>query len=302
MRLQVGAGLQHSLDDAKQHEILGTVMKPRLQNGDFAGAVNDGSVAILRAIRGEPFSGSGMTVAQRSAAPARVCISGPVYWVLAIIIAVILWIVERVLGIAWRRRYNNYYDDNQTFSSSSAVRRAAAAAHPTRGERHQNMKTRLKIGFAFASICLTGAVTPAPPPTPKPDLVVLEFTRLPDVNIQACAAGQQMYRFSVTVKNIGNAPSPSSEALGGKALVQVRDTANPDWANAASLNALAPGATQKIVIPILYYSATPEYMMQEHRFMAVVDPLFVVSESNESNNGSHDIMVVAPQACSHIPQ
>lgn len=165
------------------------------------------------------------------------------------------------------------------------------------------MKNKLKIGFAVASICLTGAVTPAPPPpSPKPDLVVLDFTRLPDVNIQACAAGQQMYRFSVTVKNIGNAPSPSSVSLGGKALVQVRDTANPDWANAASLNALAPGATQKVVIPILYYSATPEYMMQEHRFIPVVDPFFVAGESNKSNNVGHDILVIAPQACSHIPQ
>ncbi len=121
MRLQVGAGLQSSLTDAKAHEILGSVMKPRLQNGDFAGAVNDGAAAVLNTIRGEPFRGTGKTVAQRSATVRRSRVSTPVIMVLAAIGAIGLWIVERFFGIGFgRRRRYDYYDDQMTDTSSSS--------------------------------------------------------------------------------------------------------------------------------------------------------------------------------------
>jgi uncharacterized membrane protein YgcG len=69
---------------------------PRLQNGDFARAVNDGT---------------GQTVAQK-ASGARTPISKPVIWILTIVAAVVLWVVERALGIGpWRRRPYGYYDD-----------------------------------------------------------------------------------------------------------------------------------------------------------------------------------------------
>jgi hypothetical protein len=39
------------------------------------------------------------------AAPARINMSRPIYWVLVVIVAVILGIIERVTGIGpWRRR------------------------------------------------------------------------------------------------------------------------------------------------------------------------------------------------------
>jgi uncharacterized protein len=64
MRIEVGYGLEGSLTDAKSKLITSSIMKPRLRNGDYAGAVEQGVAAILNTIKGEPFRGSGHTAAE----------------------------------------------------------------------------------------------------------------------------------------------------------------------------------------------------------------------------------------------
>jgi uncharacterized protein len=64
MRIEVGYGLEGSLTDAKSKLITSEIMKPRLQQGDYAGAVEHGVEAILNTIGGESYKGSGHSVAE----------------------------------------------------------------------------------------------------------------------------------------------------------------------------------------------------------------------------------------------
>ena len=67
MRIEVGYGLEGSLTDAKSKLITSTIVKPRLQSGDYNGAVEHGVEAILNTIGSESYKGSGHTVAEASA-------------------------------------------------------------------------------------------------------------------------------------------------------------------------------------------------------------------------------------------
>jgi hypothetical protein len=130
----------------------------------------------------------------------------------------------------------------------------------------------------------------------KPDLVVTEFGMK---KWGPCEAGSAVYTFQVTVKNIGAAPSPSSASLGNKALVQAMASDYPGWGNGALLNALAPGASETVDIPVYYLQADPGFMVTHapHPFNAIADPLGLVNESNEGNNTKGPINMGAPQKC-----
>jgi uncharacterized protein len=64
MRIEVGSGLEGSLTDAKSKLITSTIIKPRLQSGDYPGAVEHGVEAILNSIGGESYKGNGHTVTE----------------------------------------------------------------------------------------------------------------------------------------------------------------------------------------------------------------------------------------------
>ena len=66
MRIEVGYGLESTLTDAKAKRITSTVIKPLIQKGDTAGAIEAGAEAMLAAIRGSEFQGTGTTHAQAS--------------------------------------------------------------------------------------------------------------------------------------------------------------------------------------------------------------------------------------------
>jgi hypothetical protein len=134
----------------------------------------------------------------------------------------------------------------------------------------------------------------------KPDLVVTEFGMK---KWGACKAQSAVYTFQVTVKNQGSAPSPSSASLGNKALVQAMASDYPGWGNGAMLNALAPGASQTVDIPVYYLQADPGFMVTHapHPFNAIADPLGLVNESNEGNNTKGPINMGAPKDCPKPP-
>jgi hypothetical protein len=135
----------------------------------------------------------------------------------------------------------------------------------------------------------------------KPDLVVTEFGMK---KWGKCEPHSAVYTFQVTVKNIGTAPSPSSASLGNKALVQAMASDYPGWGNGAFLNALAPGASETVDIPVYYLMADPGFMVTHapHPFNAIADPLGLVAESNEGNNTKGPIKMGAPQNCPKPPQ
>jgi uncharacterized protein len=68
MRIEVGYGLEGSLTDAKSKLITSTIMKPRLQAGDYPGAVEHGVEAILNTIGSESYKGGGHSVSEANAA------------------------------------------------------------------------------------------------------------------------------------------------------------------------------------------------------------------------------------------
>ena len=99
MRIEVGYGLEGSLTDAKSKWITSTVIKPRFQSGDIAGGINNGIDAMLAAVRGEVYRGTGRTVAQarRHGIPS---------WLIAVSIG-FLWVVgfPAFIVLAVRKRW-----------------------------------------------------------------------------------------------------------------------------------------------------------------------------------------------------
>jgi len=138
-----------------------------------------------------------------------------------------------------------------------------------------------------------------------PDLVIesFGFTGPAAPAPGECHPGGAVYNFHVVVKNIGTAPSPSSASLGNKALVQVMAQDYTGWGNGAFLNAIPPGGTEPVDIPVYYLQAKPEFMWSpsdvKHPFMAIADPLHLVDETppGETNNTKGPIVMGIPQGC-----
>jgi uncharacterized protein len=95
MRIEVGYGLEGSLTDAKSKLITSTIMKPRLQSGDYPGAVEHGVDAILNTIGGESYKGSGHSVAEANAAATTSTIPVFVFFLGFLAFVIILSIVKR---------------------------------------------------------------------------------------------------------------------------------------------------------------------------------------------------------------
>jgi uncharacterized protein len=97
MFLQVGYGLEGALPDALAKQITEFEIKPRLQRGDYDGALRAGVDAIIKATRGE-YKGTGRTLAQRGVGGSGV----PTwFWIGAAIII--------FLGLSRRRRRGRVY-------------------------------------------------------------------------------------------------------------------------------------------------------------------------------------------------
>lgn len=93
MRIEVGYGLEGSLTDAKSKLITSTIMKPRLQSGDYNGAVEHGVEAILNTIGGESYKGSGHTVAEANVATTTIPAVVPVLFLFGLVGFVVFAVV-----------------------------------------------------------------------------------------------------------------------------------------------------------------------------------------------------------------
>jgi uncharacterized protein len=76
MRLEVGYGLEGAIPDARAKQITSDVVKPFFKKGDYAGGVEAGVDAILRAARGEGYAGTGKTVAEGTGRAAKGLVPG----------------------------------------------------------------------------------------------------------------------------------------------------------------------------------------------------------------------------------
>jgi len=158
--------------------------------------------------------------------------------------------------------------------------------------------------FYVDSASVVEVPTRVPCPTGKPNLVIESFGFKGPAAPQpgTCKPQHPVYIFSVTVKNVGTAASPSSESLGKKALVQVMAEDKKGWGNGALLKALAPGARQTVDIPVYYLMSDPAFMWTPpgvvHPFYAIADPLGLVDELNElDNKTAKPINMGVPQGC-----
>jgi uncharacterized protein len=99
-RIQVGYGLEHVLTDAKSKRITSTVMKPLLKSGDYAGAIEEGTAAMIAVIRGAEYAGTGQTVAQKAAEPGPLT-GGDIAIVLGLLAFVVVLIVLFIKLVIW---------------------------------------------------------------------------------------------------------------------------------------------------------------------------------------------------------
>ena len=81
MRIQTGRGVQGVLTDALSRRIIAERVSPRFRAGDFAGGIDDGVDAILKAIEGEalpaPRAGSAARATAPRAPPSRTSSGSP---------------------------------------------------------------------------------------------------------------------------------------------------------------------------------------------------------------------------------
>lgn len=68
MRIEVGYGLEGTITDARAKLITSELMKPKIKQGDFAGAVDAAVNAMMNFARGDDSRGNGRTVAEANAA------------------------------------------------------------------------------------------------------------------------------------------------------------------------------------------------------------------------------------------
>lgn len=124
-------------------------------------------------------------------------------------------------------------------------------------------------------------------PPKKPDLVIKQFGLK---EWGKCEPNNMIFSFSVTVANIGTAPSP---AIMDKALVQAMDTHGNGWGNGVGLPSIPPGGQVTVVIPVYYLKGDPGHITgaAPHPFRAAADPLKLVDELREDNNLSAVINV-----------
>ena len=122
MRIEVGYGLEGALTDAKSKRIIETVIKPHFQNGDYSTGINDGVSAILAAIRGEPFKGTGVTVAQRRVPEVTIPFWGCCVAMVGSIglLALIAWLANRG-NKGYTISSGSYGGSSSSWSSSSST-------------------------------------------------------------------------------------------------------------------------------------------------------------------------------------
>jgi uncharacterized protein len=101
MRTEVGYGLEGALPDARAHRINSEIIAPLLKAGDVPAALEAGTDAILAAVRGEPYKGTGRTAAETRRTTRQdnnlSVLLVPIFFVggLFVLVAVLSWAARR---------------------------------------------------------------------------------------------------------------------------------------------------------------------------------------------------------------
>lgn len=98
VRFEVGYGLEGAIPDARTVQIREDYLTPRFRAGDYAGGLEQTADQLMKAARGEPYRGTGKTVAEAPPPP-----SGPLPWW--------VWLIP-VIGAAVGWRAGRSADDS----------------------------------------------------------------------------------------------------------------------------------------------------------------------------------------------
>jgi uncharacterized protein len=100
MRIQTGRGVQGVLTDALSRRIIAERVSPRFRTGDFAGGINDGVDAILKAIEGESLPAPPKQASRGTAGPASSASPSleTFFWLAIVVIPVAGMILRALVG------------------------------------------------------------------------------------------------------------------------------------------------------------------------------------------------------------
>jgi uncharacterized protein len=96
MRIQTGRGVQGVLTDALSRRIIAERVSPRFRAGDFAGGINDGVDAILKAIEGESLPAPAQSAPRAKSSP--VSSLENFFWMAFLVVPIAGSILRSLLG------------------------------------------------------------------------------------------------------------------------------------------------------------------------------------------------------------
>jgi uncharacterized protein len=120
MRIEVGYGLEGALTDAKSKRIIETVIKPQFQRGYYSAGIEEGVDAILATIRGEPYKGSGATVAEGSQDSGMSLTTYKILGIAFIVVVILLGRLFSYLLCSTGRTFSGSGSNSSTSWSSSS--------------------------------------------------------------------------------------------------------------------------------------------------------------------------------------
>ena len=97
MRIQTGRGVQGVLTDALSKRIVAERVSPRFRAGDFAGGIDDGVDAILKAIEGEALPAAGPAGRRAGKAGSSASIEN-FFWLAFVVVPVVGMILRSLVG------------------------------------------------------------------------------------------------------------------------------------------------------------------------------------------------------------
>jgi len=95
MRIETGRGLEGALPDARCRQIIGDVIAPKFRAGDYDGGLQEGVAAMIAAVQGEDYKGTGRTAYQQQHPGGQRSTGGgiPAGFLVLIFLAIFLFVI-----------------------------------------------------------------------------------------------------------------------------------------------------------------------------------------------------------------
>src|SRR5262249_50680704 len=98
LRIHTGRGVQGTLTDALSRRIIGDIVVPRFRTGDFAGGINAGVDAIMKAIEGEQLPLPSQQPVRKGAKVDSISSYSNFLWTAFVAVPIVGFVLRRMLG------------------------------------------------------------------------------------------------------------------------------------------------------------------------------------------------------------